>query len=122
MTPSLCSICLIAHSRTLVIQLKSGTYGSLDLDQLDQLEAEFREHSLIHSADEVIVDLSAVKTGGSGLLGCLSRFRDDLSQAEKRLVICGDQIGLIALVGWSQRMNLRADLCQALDHSVRTAA
>ena len=122
MTQSLCSICLIADSRTLVLQLASGTYGSLDLDRLEQLASDLRELSLISSADDVIVDLSAVKTGGSGFLTCLSRFCEDLALAGKRLVICGDQVGLIAQVGWSQRMNLQADLRHALDHNLRTAA
>lgn len=121
MTQSLCSACLIAGSRTLVIHLESGTYGSLDLDRLEQLASDFRELSLISSADEVIVDLSAVKTGGSGLLICLNRFCDDLERSGKRLVICGDHVGLIACVGWAKRMNLQTDLRQALDHSVRAA-
>lgn len=122
MTQPLCSICLIAGSRTLILQLEPGNYGSLDLDRLERLASELREFSLISSADEVIVDLSAVRTGGAELLTCLGRFCDDLAQANKRLVICGDQAGLIAQVGWSLRMNLRADLRQALDHSLRAAA
>lgn len=122
MSQPLCSICLIAGSRTLIVQLEPGSYDTLELDRLEQLTAEFREVCLLSSADEVIVDLSAVQTGGSGLLTCLGRFCDALSHAGQRLVVCGDQIGLIAQVGWSQRMNLEADLNQALERVARIAA
>lgn len=122
MPQSLCSICLIAGSRTLILELNSCAYGSLDLDRLKQLDSELRDISLISAADVVILDLSNVTTGGSGLLTCLGRFRDDLSQDGKRLIVCGDRVGLIAQVGWSQRMNLTADIRQALDRSLRAAA
>lgn len=124
MIKSICTTRLIADSQTLVITLNAGSYGSLEVDRLnrlDQLDAEFREWRLAPSASEIIVDLSMVTTCGSGLLGCLARFREQLARMGKRLVICGDQSGLIAHVGWSKLMNLQADLDQALEHSVRTA-
>jgi anti-anti-sigma regulatory factor len=121
MTKSICSARLITGSQTLVLTLNSGTYGSLELDLLEQLAAEFREWSLATSANDMIVDLSKVTAYGSGLLGCLARFREQLASMRKRLVICGDQSGVVAHVGWSQLMDVQPDLKQALEHSLRSA-
>ncbi len=117
----LCSARFITESPMLVLTLNSGTYGSLELDRLEQLEDEFREWGLATSASDIIIDLSKVTACGSGLLNCLARFRQQLALRGKRLVLCGDQTGLIAQVGWSLLMNLQTDLDQALEHCVLSA-
>lgn len=120
-TKFICSARFIADSQMLVLTLDAGTYGSLELDRLEQLNAEFREWRLATSASDFVIDLSNVTAYGSGLLGCLARLREQLESLGKRLVICGDQFGLITQVGWSELMNIQSDFEQALQHSLHTA-
>lgn len=121
MVMPICSARLFVETQTLVLTLNAGTYGSFELDLLEQLDVEFREWKQATSASDVIVDLSNVTSGGSELLGCLARLREQLVCLGKRLVVCGDQFGLIALVGWSKLMNLQVDLHLAFEHCVHTA-
>jgi anti-anti-sigma regulatory factor len=121
MTKPTCFARLITGSSTLILTLAPGMYGSLELDRLQQLDAELGEWRLVASPHHMIIDLSKVTAYGSGLLGCLARHRQQLALMGRRLLLCGDQSGLIADVGWSGLMNLQLNLEQALEHGVRVA-
>lgn len=107
------------ESSTLVLTVAAGGLGSLAIERLTHLESEFQSW-LTTSARTVIVDLTNVTDAGSGLLGCLARFRQQLQRAGKKLVVCGDRCGLVEHVGWSTLMCLQADVPQALRQAVRT--
>jgi anti-anti-sigma regulatory factor len=120
MTRAILSARPVFETESLVLTLDSGTFGSLELDRLDQLETELREWRLTTAARFVVIDLSRVTSCGSGLLGCLARLRTQLELMGKKLVVCGDNTGLIEVVGWAVQMNLQADVQQALRHAVRS--
>lgn len=107
------------ETSSLILTVAPGNYGSLELSRLAHLEAEL-EGWLSTSAATVILDLSQVRDSGSGLLGCLARLRTNLQRMGKSLVLCGDATGLIALVGWSELMNLQSDVAQAVRQTARS--
>ncbi len=109
-----CYVRLIPDAQTLLISLKPGTYGSLETALLDRLSAELTSLRRSAAVDDFIVDLTGVTLGGSRLLSCLVTFREELLIVGKRLIVCGDEVGLIEHAGLADLLNLQANFGVAL--------
>ncbi len=93
----------------------SATYGSLELPKLAQLGTDLARFANQFRGSQVIVDLTGIKQHGSGFLNELIAFANDLRRREILLVVCGDQSGLVQIVGGEAWCVITADLVQALE-------
>lgn len=110
----LCTTRVVRDGHTLVLTLVPGAYGSADESTIRRLNADFRDAVHETLASVVIVDLSAVEIGGSGLLTALFRLRTMLHRSQQALSVCSDRRGLIAVARWEQLMQLQPGLDEAL--------
>jgi anti-anti-sigma regulatory factor len=116
----------IPKAACLLLTPAAGTYGSIELSALDELAASLAACGCAQDIDEtvthVIVDLSLISVGGSGLLGVLAQFRQQLAVQGRTLSLCGDQTGLLRKVGWNRLLPLFETLYEALEHAGQTHA
>ena len=126
MTTSRVSSRYISKAACLLLTPAAGTYGSTELDTLERqgerLVACGCGEAPHAPVTQVVVDLSLVSVGGSGLLGVLAQFRQQLALEGRTLCLCGDQTGLLQMVGWSRLLPVFGTLYEALEHAGRAHA
>lgn len=107
---------MLPQAAAVVLTPKSKTYGSLELQKLDKLRRDLSEFQP-WSMESLVVDLTGVVQHGSAFLAVLIELAIRLRRTGTELIVCGDQTGLLELIGGQKWCSLVTDLPAALDHS-----
>jgi anti-anti-sigma regulatory factor len=102
-------------SETVVVTLQGDNYGTLELDNLEQLRDDLdTAQILINPKDRIVVDLSGVSMIGSTFIRELYRWIGTLLCRPSNIVICGDRTGVLKVCGADRWLTLRDDLAEVL--------
>jgi hypothetical protein len=121
MTPILPILCRQIED-AIVVSIPAGNYGSTQVDRLRTFQTALADVMGSTANTKVILDMSAVEACGSGFLTCLDFVRSKLIANGRQLVVCGDRMGLLQTVQWSERMQCQRDLASALNLCSRQSA
>ena len=112
-----------ARLAAVIVTVRGQTYGSLEIDKLEQLRADLAavRDQVRSSDDRVIIDLSGLTMLGSAFLSELFGWLRTLGRTPADVIVCGDQTGLLKLCAvdrWlTVRENLVAAINQLCDHN-----
>ena len=101
----------------MIVTLRGQTYGSLEIDKLEQLRADLAavRDQVQSSDDRVIIDLSGLTMLGSAFLSELFGWLRTLGRNPADVIVCGDQTGLIQLCAVDRWLTVRESLVEAIN-------
>ena len=109
----------VEHLNTAIVTIRGNTYGSLEEAKLARLRIDLQQivGLLDQRSDSVIIDLTSVSFMGSGFLQQLFHGIRAIGRDPKRILVCGDQTGLLKLCATDRWLTVCQDLEEALIRS-----
>jgi hypothetical protein len=97
-----------------VVALQHPQYGSAELESLSTLAGHLRRLAQDGEATQVVLDVSAVRYAGAAWLGVIAEFVHLCRKAGRRVLLSGDETGLLAWAKFDQAAPIYRTVTAAL--------
>lgn len=98
-----------------VIVIPHGTLGSLSLLCDERIATEVVRLALASESPTVVLDITAQPLLGARFVGILANLAHTLTQANRRLLVVGDPLGVLFLLGMRESLGYAETLDVALE-------
>ena len=114
MSPKVTTLWALPELDAEVVTLQRPQYGSAELEELTILAGHLRRLVKDGDAKQVVLDVSAVRYAGAAWLGVIAEFVRACRKAGRRVMLCGDQTGLLAWAKFEQAAPIFSNVATAL--------
>ena len=114
MSPKVTTLWALPELDAEVVTLQHPQYGSAELEALTTLAGHLRRLAKDGEATQLVLDVSAVRYAGAAWLGVIAEFVRACRNTGRRVMLCGDQTGLLAWAKFDHAAPIYGNVANAL--------